>query len=408
MKLTSKRAFDYYVGRPLLAGLRLAARVLGAVLHRNHGVDPVRSILVVKFQGLGSLVICKPALARLRRAYPDARIIFWGTSSMVPLARQMPEFDELYILDDRTVVTAASSTLATLWRLWGERVDWAFDLEVYSRLSSALVTMTLARNRTGFALDQLRSRRVHTHLIYFNRYNHVGDAYARLFDQLLPAGNASDHLDYGQWRFGLDPLPILSRPYLLFNVHAGDLSLERRWPLASFRLLIDELLARRPDADAVLVGHGESEVAYSAGLAGDRIINLSGRLDLVETFRVIANADLVVTNDSAPLHFALSTQVRIVALFGPTRAETYLPPGRKGVTAVQVPLYCSPCVHHWEPPPCDGDNQCMKRMTVTAVLASCCTMLGIDAPPPALADPLQAERSSSYYAGLVYRRPGSG
>jgi hypothetical protein len=50
----------------------------------------------------------------------------------------------------------------------------------------------------------------------------------------------------------------------------------------------------------------------------------------------------------------------------------------------------------------------MKRMTVAAVLASCCTMLGIDAPPPALADPLQAERSSSYYAGLVYRRPGSG
>jgi ADP-heptose:LPS heptosyltransferase len=205
-----------------------------------------------------------------------------------------------------------------------------------------LVTLSWGRNRTGFALEQLRSRRVHTHLIYFNRYGHVGEAYARIVGQLLPEGSVVDTNDYGSWRFQLDPIPQIPRPYFLFNVHAGDLSLERRWPRESFRELIAELLRRRPDAVAVLIGHGKAEMAYTAPLRdSDRILDLSGKLSLTETYRAIANAELVVTNDSAPLHFALSSHVNLVGLFGPTRAETYIPPGRTNARDVHVPLYCS-------------------------------------------------------------------
>ena len=405
MRLATKRALDFYIGRPFLTALQLAARVLGAVLRRDHAIGPVRSILVVKFQGLGSLMICKPALVALRRHYPDARIIFWGTPSMLPLAREMPEFDEVLVLDDRGLFSAARSTVAALVRLWRARIDWAFDLEVYSRLSSVLVTLSLGRNRTGFALEQLRSRRVHTHLIYFNRYRHVGEAYSRIVGQLLPDGAVVDMNDYGSWRFSVEPLAKIPQPYFLFNVHAGDLSLERRWPRESFRDLIAELLRRRPDAVAVLIGHGKSETEYASALeGGDRILNLGGKLSLQETYRAIANAELVVTNDSAPLHFALSSHVNLVALFGPTRAETYLPPSRSNVRAAQIALYCSPCVHHWEPPPCDGDNQCMKRLSVANVLARCCELIA--AGNDAVSDTNgKAAVSSVYYPGLVYRRP---
>jgi heptosyltransferase-2 len=157
----------------------------------------------------------------------------------------------------------------------------------------------------------------------------------------------------------------------------------------------------------VLIGHGDAEAAYTAPLGShERIIDLSGKLSLAETFRAIANAQLVVTNDSAPLHFALSSRVKLVGLFGPTRAETYVPLGRADVVGASVSLYCSPCVHHWEPPPCDGDNQCMKRLTVTQVLARCCELLDM-APGPVRPGDDAANQliQSSYYPGLVYRRP---
>lgn len=405
MRLSTKRALDFWVGRPVLSVLQAAAWMLGRVLRRDHRVPPVRTVLVAKFQGLGSLIIAKPAIAALRRQHPEARIIFWGTPAMVPLAREFPEFDEVLTLDDRSILAAALSVLGALSRLWRARVDWAFDLEAYSRLSSVLVTLTLARNRSGFALEQLRSRRVHTHLVYFNRYSHIGEAYTRLFGQLLPPGATIDVNDFGGWRFALDPLPMLPARYVVVNIHAGDLALERRWPRESFRLLIDALLARLPDTSVVLIGHGAREVAYTAPLAASpRILDLSGKLSLVDTVRALANAELVVTNDTAPLHMALSTRTRIVGLFGPTRAETYLTPGRPGVAGAQVHLYCSPCVHHWEPPPCNGDNQCMKRLTPSDVFARCCDLLGLEPPRPGeVAEPPADPASSAYYPGLVYR-----
>lgn len=405
MRLSTKRALDFWVGRPVLSVLQAAAWMLGRVLRRDHRVAPVRTVLVAKFQGLGSLIIAKPAIAALRREHPQARIMFWGTPAMVPLAREFPEFDEILTLDDRSLLAAGLSVLGALSRLWRSRVDWAFDLEAYSRLSSVLVTLTMARNRSGFALEQLRSRRVHTHLVYFNRYSHIGEAYTRLFGQLLPPGATIDVNDFGGWRFALDPVPSLPARYVVANIHAGDLALERRWPRESFRLLIDALLARLPDASVVLIGHGAREMAYTAPLAtGPRILDMSGKLSLVETVRALANADLVVTNDTAPLHMALSTHTRIVGLFGPTRAETYLTPGRPGVAGAQVHLYCSPCVHHWEPPPCNGDNQCMKRLTPSFVFARCCELLGLEPPRPGeVADLVADPASPAYYPGLVYR-----
>lgn len=402
MDLSRKRLLDYWLGRPLLAGLDLAARCLGAVLRRDHAAEPVRNALFVKFQGIGSLVISKPAIAAFRRRYPEARCVFWGTQSLEPLARQMPEFDSILILDDRSVLSAARSCLSALVQLWRMRIDWAFDLEVYSRLSSILVTMTCARNRVGFALEQLRSRRVHTHLVYFNRYGYIGEAYARLIGQMLGKDQEIDFCDYGKLRFALTPLPAIPVPYLVFNIHAGELSLERRWPLEFFRSVIQTLLARREDLTAIIIGHGKAEVRYASLLGPmDRVMDVCGKLTFEETVRVIANAELLVTNDTGPLHLGLATNTRIVGLFGPTRGVTYLPPGRANALAVQEPIYCSPCVHHWEPPPCLGDNQCMKRLRPSRVIAECEALLGItpgnslDEPPLPTAD---------YYAGLVYTR----
>ena len=402
MRLERKRALDFWIGRPVLATLQVGARVLGFLLGRNHGIEPVRNVLFAKFQGIGSLIICKPAIANLRKVYPQARVIFWGTPGLAALAREMPEFDEVLVLDDRNAVAALLSTVGALFTTWRRRIDWAFDLEVYSRLSSVLITLTCARNRAGFALEQLRARRVNTHLVYFNRYQYIGEAYARLIGQMLPDDRRATAYDFGSWRFELSPLDGVPKPYFVFNVNAGELSLERRWPLDSFRRLIDALLERSPGATAVLIGHGDSEIKYAATIPRrDRLLDLSGKLSLQETMRLMANADLVVTNDTGPLHLSLATSAPTVALFGPTRGETYVPPGKPHTIVLQESIYCSPCVHHWEPPPCGGDNQCMQRLSRARVLAACETLLGLS---PGGREPPETPPESAYYPGLVYSR----
>lgn len=420
MDLHTKRRIDHILGSALLVVIRLLARLLGFVLRRSHDVAPVRAVLVAKFQGIGSLMIARPGIQRVRRAYPEAMIVFWGSPDTAALAREMVEFDEVIVLDDTTVVRAGLAVVSNLLLIWRIEVDWAFDLEVYSKLSSVLITMTGARNRAGFAVDTARLRRnSHTHLLFFNRYLYLGTAYERLLALCLDAADIAGKSPLSAcpgetlipvWRFQLEPLPALRNPYVVLNLHAGPLSLERCWSIQAFGELIDRILRSLEHAgdswtELVLIGHGDFEVRKTASIpAHPRIRNLAGTLSLTETIRCLQHARLLVSSDTAALHLTVHTAVPIVGLFGPTRAETYLPPGRPQTWIIRESIYCSPCIHHWDPPPCAGDNQCMQRIRVSTVLRACLEALGIQ-PVASMTDaPERAEAPhSEYYAGLVHQ-----
>src|SRR5207249_12309574 len=56
-----------------------------------------------------------------------------------------------------------------------------------------------------------------------------------------------------------------------------------------------------------------------------RIVDLSGRTDLLSLAALIAQARLLVTVDSAPMHLAAATQTPQVVLFGPTNPFHWRP-----------------------------------------------------------------------------------
>lgn len=79
-------------------------------------------------------------------------------------------------------------------------------------------------------------------------------------------------------------------------------------------------------------------------------------------------SDVLISNDSGPVHFAALTPIRVVAMFGPETPLLYGPLGEKAVS-VSLELACSPCVNllNHRVSPCT-DNQCMKRLPVERVL----------------------------------------
>ena len=407
MKLQTKKTIDHLVGSALLALTDLAALALGFALRRSHAAEPVRTVLVMKFQGMGSLVLAKPALLALRKRYPKARILFLGAPGTAPLARIMPEFDEVLMLQDKGLFQGGFSLLRLLPRLWAARIDWVFDLEVYSKLSSVIATLSCARNRAGFAVESVRLRRyAHTHLMLFNRYEHLGMAYQRLL--AIPSGVEPQSIstDYGRWSFTPARPRLIpgTGPYVVINPHAGDLCHERKWPLACFEALATALLESDPSLYVAFIGYGASEIAVNAKIAPlPRLLDLAGKLTLEETIGCLAKAAAVVTNDSAPLHLGLATGVPVIGLFGPTRPQSYFLSTNPTSRWFYEGLYCSPCVHHWEPPPCGGDNQCMKRIPLAPVLEATCSAAELPATRRAAPAHPQAH-ASPFFAGLIHER----
>ncbi|MFO0907046.1 MAG: glycosyltransferase family 9 protein [Isosphaeraceae bacterium] len=102
----------------------------------------------------------------------------------------------------------------------------------------------------------------------------------------------------------------------------------------------------------------------------EMLFNLAGKLSLGGLFALLESARCVLTNDTGPMHMAWALGTPTVGLFGPVDPAHYGWRGAPNVQIIHKPIYCSPCVHEVDAPPCQGDNVCMKRITVEEVLTA--------------------------------------
>lgn len=154
----------------------------------------------------------------------------------------------------------------------------------------------------------------------------------------------------------------------------------KRWPMKHFAALAVELRRRVPELREVIVA-GPKEVWLAV-----RVHEESGKLhpvigpdlDLAGLAGVLAHLDLLVTNDSGPMHLAAALGVPTVALFGPTDPRRTAPAGA-GHTVLWRDLWCSPCLRRRCPLVYHG---CMKGLTVATVAAAAAASLLPPAPRP--------------------------
>jgi len=88
-----------------------------------------------------------------------------------------------------------------------------------------------------------------------------------------------------------------------------------------------------------------------------------GITTLKELAALLERADLVIANDSGPMHLAVAMKSNVIALFGPTSPGLTGPYGKGSYNILwktegcEVPCYDVTCI----------DNRCMKLITVEEV-----------------------------------------
>jgi ADP-heptose:LPS heptosyltransferase len=173
---------------------------------------------------------------------------------------------------------------------------------------------------------------------------------------------------------GVDPG---DRPLVVVHVSAGNPF--RRWPAESFVSLVASLARTDPGRRILLLsGPSESEAARAIGSTarallrrqpGEEAIVDGVELDLRELRATLEHAALFVGGDSGPLHIAGTTEVPIVALYGPTLAARSAPwrPARCATESIELPLECRPCDQRRCSP---GDFRCLGRILPETVAAA--------------------------------------
>jgi ADP-heptose:LPS heptosyltransferase len=108
----------------------------------------------------------------------------------------------------------------------------------------------------------------------------------------------------------------------------------------------------------------DSEVAEIAkNNSGGNAISLAGKTTLKELLAIIKNAKFMLTNDTGPMHMAVSLQVPVYSVFGPTDDTLTGPYGKKKMV-FKSDSDCSPCFKK----NCD-DMKCMESVAVDTVVS---------------------------------------
>ncbi len=146
----------------------------------------------------------------------------------------------------------------------------------------------------------------------------------------------------------------------------------KRWPAERFAAVGDALAEERRASVAILGSAAERLAAESMARRMRHTTRvLCGDTSLAELIGVLANLELLVTNDSGPMHVAAALGVPVVAIFGPTDwRETA--PSAAAFCLVREPVPCAPCKLR----ECPIDHRCMEAIGAERVLGEARALLG--------------------------------
>jgi lipopolysaccharide heptosyltransferase II len=325
-------------------------------------------ILLVKFWGMGSIVLASPLFRAIRAQYPAGALHFLTLSRNREVVNMFPEVDAVHTLEiDRGFSSFLLSFFTMMRTLRSARIDIVMDLEFFTRFSAIVVYLTGAGTRVGFKAWEKWRGNLHLIGVPFNRYWHVSRNFGNLCAAVgiavpLEGKLAHPHVPDTQREEAeglLAAKGLAKGQFVCLNPNSGEIALTRRWPAANFAELAKRMIREFPALKVVVIG-GQGERDYVAAVTRvvnhPRVVDLSGLLSTSQLAHVIGQSRLLVTNDSGPLHLACAMEVPSVSFFGPETPVLYGPVG-EGHVVFYRDMDCSPCINVHE----DKSFRCHRR-----------------------------------------------
>ena len=398
MNIKFQRAVDKFAGVPICALFSLVNRI---VSNEPDGRQP-KNIMVILLSEMGSLVLAHPMFMRLKQQYPEANLhvlMFAKNREVLDLLDVVPRGNVL-TLDDGSLKGLIGDSLKVIRAMRKLKIDAVIDCELFARISSIFSYLSGASTRVGFhphTQEGLYRGSFINRPVLYNPYRHLTQQFLTLAGaiesttdpvaKMLPAPYTGK---IPVLEFPAEELeqihaelhnffPAIRDKELVLIYPSGGILPIRAWPLKSY-LQLSKTLLDEGYAVGVIGMKGDREIAQAVvdHCKSTVCINLAGYTKSVRhLLAVFHRAALLVTNDGGPGQFAaLTPQLPAIIFFGPETPVLYKSLGNNAF-CFHRQLPCSPCLtaYNHRSSPCDGDNQCLKQITVEQVLAKAHEML---------------------------------
>jgi heptosyltransferase-2 len=301
---------------------------------------------------MGDSVLTTPLIKAVKQKNPEASISFCVRPENVELFEGIDIIDEVIPFDKRGEEKGIGGILRFAKLLKSKNFDIVFSAHRSFRTTAALALSGIPE-KIGFvessfsmiytksiAKDMTLHEIERNLLLYFIHYNEVPQGIIKPFvytDEKITEDFKQKH---GSKLVGINP---------------GSVWATKMWPAEYYAQVADWL--KENGYTPVIIGAPSDKPAADKIVQSSKydLINICGETSLRELPSIIAAFDMMVTNDSGPLHIAVSTDVPCVAIFGPTVKELGFYPYDENSRIAEVEgLPCRPCGLH-------GHKECPKK-----------------------------------------------
>ncbi len=366
MAIEIKKIVDEHIGN-FLVNIIATTKNKG-VVNKNP-----RNILLIKFWGIGNIVMLTPSMRAIREKFPNSKIYFLTFSRNRGLLENLDYVDDViyYKLGGLDI----TKIIALISRYY-KKFDIVIDFEQFVNISS-IIAYFLGRYRIGFS-NKTRARH-------------------KLYDSFKPCSNKSHMIKqfYGLCEkvgvkkkdFKLESFDFVDKSVkvdnflkekgiafskkekkpILIGVHIGssENAEVKRWPKGYFIELINLLNKRLHNLIFVMTGT-ESENSDVAVLikkiSKKNCYNSCGIFNLKDLIYFIKKCNLFISNDTGPIHIASIRGITCVSFYGPTSPTLYGPYGKNHIVFYEK-IKCGPCVNNYSSKSSSCKNPiCMKKI----------------------------------------------
>ena len=343
-----------------------------------------RNILIRGVNWLGDAIMALPAIERLREAHPAARLTLLTHEKLAGLWEGTSHFNEVITF------SREESPFAIGHRLRQGGYDTALILPNSPRSALECWHARIPRRigfvgkwRKLFLTEPIRHRASVVRMRKRRRADIEGRIARNDAAETFPAAAHQIHLylhlvshlgasdEPMAPRLQCAPLPPPQHDQPQVGLVSGaEHGPAKRWPISYFieagRQLIEEHQAR-----ILLVGGPgdlETTTQIAAGLPARHVTNLAGKTTLAELASTLASCDVVLANDTGPMHVAAAVGTPVVVPFGSTSPDLTAPglPGEGPHQLLRTSAACSPCYLK----ECPIDLRCLNGITPARAVQS--------------------------------------
>lgn len=320
-------------------------------------------IIVIDLLYLGDLMFATPFLSELRKNFPGARIDLIVNSVFYSIMKDNANLDNIYAYNKKWTIKQNVKFARELTQNHydlGINIHGSWRSTILLKLINPSYIIGFGGKGRGLFLNLELKQPTNRHMV--NVYLYVLEQMKLKVKASFPYLEVKEavrgEVDRKLANWGID------RKEKLIALNAGGTWPTKRWTTEGFARLGDVL--NRKYGKVLLVGSSAdlSIVEDIANRMETKPIFATGKTSLQELAALLARCNLVISNDSGPVHVAAAVGTPTITIFGPSDDTKYRPLGEKH-QIVKTEIDCRPCGKHQCPL---GHHQCMTKIKVDEII----------------------------------------